>query len=56
MKKSLIILFMLVFSMTQSLFAQKLGYSEDFNSEQEIRNYLAKNVAILDPLEGECIR
>lgn len=53
MKKSLIILFMLVFSMTQSLFAQKQGYSEDFNSEQEIRNYLAKNIAILDPLEGE---
>lgn len=44
---------MLVFSMTQSLYAQKQGYSEDFNSEQEIRNYLTKNVAILDPLEGE---
>lgn len=53
MKKPLIILFMFVFSMTQSLYAQKQGYSDDFNSEQEIRNYLAKNIAILDPLEGE---
>ena len=53
MKKSLIIMFTFVFSMTQLLYAQKQGYSNDFNSEQEIRNYFAKNVASLDPLEGE---
>lgn len=56
MKKSLVILFMFVFSTTQLLYAQKQVYSEDFNSGQEIHNYLAKNVAILDPLEGEYIR
>lgn len=44
---------MLVFSTTQLLYAQKQGYSDEFKSEQGIRDYLAKNVAVLDPLEGE---
>lgn len=56
MKKSLVILVMLVFSTTQLLYAQKQEYSDLLKSEQEIRNYLANNVAILDPLEGEYIR
>ena len=34
-------------------YGQKVGYKSEFESEQEIRNYLANNVALLDPLEGE---
>ena len=56
MKKSLVILVMLLFSTTQLLYAQKQEHSDFLNSEQEIRNYLANNAVILDPLEGEYIR
>lgn len=34
-------------------YGQKQGYMSEFESEQQIRNYLANNVALLDPLEGE---
>ena len=33
--------------------AQKQGYVSEFQSEQQIRNYYASNIALLDPLEGE---
>lgn len=33
--------------------AQKQGYMSEFQSEQQIRNYYASNIALLDPLEGE---
>ena len=44
---------MLGFASVYETYAQKQGYSDDFNSVQEIRNYLSANIALLDPLEGE---
>ena len=35
------------------MYGQKYGYSDQFKSAQQIRNYLSNNVATLDPLEGE---
>jgi len=34
-------------------YAQKVGYKLNFESELEIRHYLANNISLLDPLEGE---
>ena len=53
MKKCILLSLVLVFTSVYNAYAQKQGYSDDFNSAQEIRNYLSANVALLDPLEGE---
>ena len=53
MKKCILLALVLVFSSVYNAYAQKQGYSDDFNSSQEIRNYFSANVALLDPLEGE---
>lgn len=34
-------------------YSQKQGYRLEFESEQQIRNYFANNIMLLDPLEGE---
>ena len=33
--------------------AQKTGFSSDFTSAQQVRNYFANNISFLDPIEGE---
>ncbi len=33
--------------------AQKTGFSSNFTSTQQIRNYYASNISLLDPIEGE---
>ena len=35
------------------VYGQKQGYSDNFKTAQQIRNYLLANVSKLDPLEGE---
>lgn len=53
MKKYLLFLLTTFLWSIQVLYAQKQGYINNFSSAQQIRTYLAKNVALLDPLEGE---
>lgn len=47
---SILILLLSVFNVT---FGQKLGFKSEFESEQQIRSYFANNIMLLDPLEGE---
>lgn len=53
MKKCILSIVIAVIASIQMLYAQKQGYSNNFSSAQQIRTYLANNVALLDPLEGE---
>ncbi len=53
MKKYLIVLIFLAFSSVSMSYGQKIGYKSEFESEQQIRDYYARNIMLLDPLEGE---
>ncbi len=53
MKKWILYLLLFLFATVHGIYAQKKGYSDNFNSAQQIRNYFSANVALLDPLEGE---
>lgn len=52
MKNKLLILTLLL-AVACFAFGQKQGYTDDFTSAQEIRNYLSSNITTLDPVEGE---
>lgn len=51
--KRLVLLFTLVVMGLNMSFAQKTGFSSNFTSGQQIRNYYASNISMLDPIEGE---
>lgn len=53
MSKSRLTIIFILLSIVCFAFAQKVGYKSEFESEQQIRNYFANNIALLDPLEGE---
>lgn len=53
MRYRLSILICLSLSVFSVAYSQKTGYMSEFKSEQQIRNYLASNILLLDPLEGE---
>ena len=44
---------MLLLSVLSVAYGQKTGFKSMFESEQQIRSYLANNIMLLDPLEGE---
>lgn len=46
-------LVIIVLSVASTVFGQKQGYKSKFETAQQIRNYFADNIALLDPLEGE---
>jgi formylglycine-generating enzyme required for sulfatase activity len=53
MKKYILSFLMVFFAAVHGIYAQKQGFTNDFKSVQEIRNYLSANITLLDPLEGE---
>ena len=53
MKKYLVVLIIWVFASANISYGQKIGYKSEFESEQQIRDYYARNIMLLDPLEGE---
>ncbi len=48
-----ILSFVMILSSVYLCIAQKTGYSSNFTSGEQIRNYLANNISSLDPIEGE---
>lgn len=52
MRRCTLLLTLLLY-MPIAAFCQKRGYTDDFTSEQQIRNYYASNLSLLDPIEGE---
>ena len=42
-----------MFASASMSYGQKIGYKSEFESEQQIRDYYARNIMLLDPLEGE---
>ena len=51
--KRLLLSFALILSSINLCIAQKTGFSSSFTSSQQIRNYYASNISLLDPIEGE---
>lgn len=51
--RRLIISIVLILLSINLCIAQKSGFSSNFTSGQQIRNYFASNISLLDPIEGE---
>lgn len=49
----LVFLFTLILTSISFCVAQKSGFSSNFSSPQQIRNYYSNNISFLDPIEGE---
>lgn len=51
--RKLLLSFVMILLSTNWCIAQKMGFSSNFTSSQQIRNYFASNISLLDPIEGE---
>ena len=51
--RKLLLSFVMILSSINWCIAQKTGFSSNFTSSQQIRNYFASNISLLDPIEGE---